>query len=111
MIELKDEKFEILSRKKSSSSNFIISTCHLLEFEPIINNEVIEPSTLLAFVSANHSVCIVPEDFAKIRLSGIKLIKLKDYISADICAIYDNKQKNPIAFEFIEYMRSRRFSR
>lgn len=102
--ELEGESFVIMNRERSASTDFILNFLQQEGVNPMITNEVVEPSTLLAFVASSQSISIVPESFSNIKFSNIKMIKLKESIPSDICAIFNHQIKNPILIEFVEFM-------
>ncbi|CAH8194175.1 LysR substrate-binding domain-containing protein [Vibrio aestuarianus] len=105
--ELKNETFAITDRSRSASPNYIISCLEQEGVTPVISNEVIDPTTLLAFISSGQSISIVPNSFSYIKFSNVKMIRIKENISSDICALYDSRVRNPLIMEFVEFMRSR----
>ena len=102
--ELEGEPLVIMNKKRSASPDYIINNMIQNGFNPTINNEVIDPSTLLAFVSASQSISVVPESFSNIKFGNVKMIGLKEKISSDICAIFSSSLRNPILTELVEFM-------
>ncbi len=102
LTELSKECYSVLSRENSQTTNILVNECELAGFHPNIVHEVKEPQAMLAFVAAQQAIAFVPEYYADIKWRDIKFIKLKEYISADLYLLYDQKNQISSVTEFIE---------
>lgn len=99
--DLKACEFAFMSLANSASANFIINACQQLGFSPNVSKQVVEPNTLMAYVANSNTVTLVPSTFSQHHWRGIRFIKLKESLRADLCLIHDNKQESAIKAEFI----------
>ncbi|MDV5044135.1 LysR family transcriptional regulator [Vibrio diabolicus] len=101
--DLKTCEFAFMSLANSASANFIINACLQEGFSPHIGKQVVEPSTLMAYVANSNTVTLVPSTFSQHHWHGhgIRFIKLKESLRADLCLIHDGKQESAIKAEFI----------
>lgn len=90
-----------MSLANSASANFIINACLQEGFSPHIGKQVVEPSTLMAYVANSNTVTLVPSTFSQHHWHGIRFIKLKESLRADLCLIHDGKQESAIKAEFV----------
>lgn len=99
-------EFAFMSLANSASANFIINACLQEGFSPNISKQVVEPSTLMAYVANSHTVTLVPSTFARHHWSGICFVKLKESLRADLCLIHDSKQESEVKEAFIRTLLS-----
>ena len=86
--ELISEEFVMLKHENSASTELITQHCLKLGFHLKIEQEVVEPNTLLAVVSTRNFISIVPASYGSQQWPHICFIPLKESIPADICALY-----------------------
>jgi len=86
--ELAGEQFVLMSRANSSSTDLIINTCLVEGFYPHLNQEVIEPNTLMAVVATSQQVALVPASYARQKWPHVRFIRLEQAIPADLCVLY-----------------------
>lgn len=92
---------KLLSLKNLSDQAFIFLTFHHSNYSKSLYNACLnagcvpkqvyqfdEPQTQLALVNSNFGVALVPESMQEIPWPKIKFIPLKEYLSADLFAIY-----------------------
>ncbi|MGP8308040.1 LysR family transcriptional regulator [Vibrio sp. YIC-376] len=99
--DLKACEFAFMSLANSASANFIINACQQAGFSPNVSKQVVEPSTLMAYVANSNTVTLVPSTFSQHHWRGVRFIKLKESLRADLCLIHDGKQESAIKSEFI----------
>ncbi|MEH0699198.1 LysR family transcriptional regulator [Vibrio owensii] len=99
-------EFAFMSLANSASANFIINACLQEGFSPNISKQVVEPSTLMAYVANSYTVTLVPSTFARHQWSGICFVKLKESLRADLCLIHDSKQESEVKEAFIRTLLS-----
>lgn len=104
--ELSAYPFTFMNKKNSASADFISNTCLQEGFIPNVAKEVTEPNTLMAYVANSNTLTLVPETFTKHKWNGIKFIKLKEKLRADLCLIYDEKNASDIVMSFIKGINS-----
>ncbi|WP_022941778.1 LysR family transcriptional regulator [Psychromonas hadalis] len=100
--ELSAYSFTFMSKKNSASADFIINACLQEGFIPNVVKEVVEPTTLMAYVANSDTITLVPNTFTKHKWNGIKFLKLKEKLRADLCLIYDEKHDCDIVGKFID---------
>lgn len=98
-------EFAFMSLSNSASADFIIDACMQEGFSPNVSKEVVEPSTLMAYVANSHTVTLVPSTFARHQWSGIRFIKLRESLRADLCLIHDEQKESAVKTEFIRTVR------
>ena len=84
---LQKERFVMLSKDNSASTQWIIEHCQQAGFYPDIVQQVIEPNTLLAVISTRKVLSIVPKSYAAMAWPHVHFIPLQEQIPADICAL------------------------
>lgn len=104
--DLRAYEFAFMSLANSASANFIINACLQEGFSPNISKQVVEPSTLMAYVANSHTVTLVPSTFTRHQWSGICFVKLKESLRADLCLIHDGKQESEVKEAFIRTLLS-----
>ncbi|ALR75306.1 hypothetical protein AO703_02985 [[Enterobacter] lignolyticus] len=57
-------------------------------FHPLIVQQVFEPQTVLALVSAGNGVALLPETCALIHWPGVTFVTLEETIPADLYALW-----------------------
>ncbi|WP_413114036.1 LysR family transcriptional regulator [Thaumasiovibrio sp. DFM-14] len=100
--ELCDYSFSFLARRNSASADIIINACEHAGFIPSIDNEFIEPNTLMAYVASFQTITIIPSSFRNHRWNNIRFIKLKERLPASLCLVYDHRSASPITKSFID---------
>ncbi|PSW18121.1 LysR family transcriptional regulator [Photobacterium sanctipauli] len=100
--ELKDNNFSFMARRNSASAEMIIDACLQAGFIPSIDNEFVEPNTLMAYVASSQTITVVPSSFASHRWKNIRFIALREKLPASLCLIYDHRSISPIAQSFVE---------
>ncbi|MGR1224520.1 LysR family transcriptional regulator [Aeromonas veronii] len=86
--ELAGEQFVLMSRTNSSSTDLIINACLVEGFYPHLNQEVVEPNTLMAVVATSQQVALVPASYARQKWPHVRFIRLEQAIPADLCVLY-----------------------
>ncbi|MFM5179949.1 LysR family transcriptional regulator [Aeromonas veronii] len=86
--ELAGEQFVLMSRTNSSSTDLIINACLVEGFYPNLNQEVVEPNTLMAVVATSQQVALVPASYARQKWPHVRFIRLEQAIPADLCVLY-----------------------
>ncbi|MFM5750817.1 LysR family transcriptional regulator [Aeromonas veronii] len=86
--ELAGEQFVLMSRANSSSTDLIINACLVEGFYPHLNQEVVEPNTLMAVVATSQQVALVPASYARQKWPHVRFIRLEQAIPADLCVLY-----------------------
>ncbi|CAJ1894876.1 TPA: LysR family transcriptional regulator [Aeromonas hydrophila] len=86
--ELAGEPFVLMSRANSSSTDLIINACLVEGFYPHLNQEVVEPNTLMAVVATSLQVALVPASYARQKWPHVRFIRLEQAIPADLCVLY-----------------------
>ncbi|MBL0565661.1 LysR family transcriptional regulator [Aeromonas veronii] len=86
--ELAGEQFVLMSRTNSSSTDLIINACLMEGFYPHLNQEVVEPNTLMAVVATSQQVALVPASYARQKWPHVRFIRLEQAIPADLCVLY-----------------------
>ncbi|WP_421232790.1 LysR family transcriptional regulator [Aeromonas jandaei] len=86
--ELAGERFVLMSRTNSSSTDLIINACLVEGFYPHLNQEVVEPNTLMAVVATSQQVALVPASYARQKWPHVRFIRLEQAIPADLCVLY-----------------------
>lgn len=86
--ELAGEQFVLMSRANSSSTDLIINACLVEGFYPHLNQEVVEPNTLMAVVATSQQVALVPASYARQKWSHVRFIRLEQALPADLCVLY-----------------------
>lgn len=77
-----------MSRANSSSTDLIINACLVEGFYPHLNQEVVEPNTLMAVVATSLQVALVPASYARQKWPHVRFIRLEQAIPADLCVLY-----------------------
>ncbi|MGN5289241.1 LysR family transcriptional regulator [Aeromonas sp. 11P] len=85
--ELAGEQFVLMSRTNSSSTDLIINACLVEGFYPHLNQEVVEPNTLMAVVATSQQVALVPASYARQKWPHVRFIRLEQAIPADLCVL------------------------
>jgi DNA-binding transcriptional LysR family regulator len=88
LTELAGEQFVLMSRANSSSTDLIINACLVEGFYPHLNQEVVEPNTLMAVVATSQQVALVPTSYARQKWPHVRFIRLEQAIPADLCVLY-----------------------
>ncbi|MBM0491228.1 LysR family transcriptional regulator [Aeromonas jandaei] len=86
--ELAGEQFVLMNRTNSSSTDLIINACLVEGFYPHLNQEVVEPNTLMAVVATSQQVALVPASYARQKWPHVRFIRLEQAIPADLCVLY-----------------------
>ncbi|MFM5577906.1 LysR family transcriptional regulator [Aeromonas veronii] len=86
--ELAGEQFVLMSRTNSSSTDLIINACLVEGFYPHLNQEVVEPNTLMAVVATSQQVALVPASYARQKWPHVRFIRLEQALPADLCVLY-----------------------
>ena len=86
--ELAGEQFVLMSRTNSSSTDLIINACLVEGFYPHLNQEVVEPNTLMAVVATSQQVALVPASYARQKWPHVRFIRLEQAIPAELSVLY-----------------------
>ncbi|QQX78974.1 LysR family transcriptional regulator [Shewanella sp. KX20019] len=89
--DLISEEFVFINRTNSASTDMIIERLVDCGFYPKVAQEVVEPTTLMAVVATSTLVSIVPQSYRQHQWQDVCFIPLNETISADIYALYDNR--------------------
>lgn len=100
--ELKGSIFSFMVRRNSASAELVIDACMNAGFTPSINNEFVEPNTLMAYVASSETITVVPSSFSMHRWDHIRFIKLEEKLPASLCMIYDQRAISPITQAFVD---------
>lgn len=85
---LRDYPVISLSFAQSDFARQVYDACQEYGFVPRITHQVYEPQTALALVSAGSGVALLPETCALIHWPGVRFLKIKESIPADLYAHY-----------------------
>ncbi|PJG59999.1 LysR family transcriptional regulator [Aeromonas cavernicola] len=88
LAELASERFVLMNRTNSASTDFIINACLVEGFYPQLNQEVIEPNTLMAVVATSLQVALVPASYGRQKWPHVRFIRLEQALPADLCVLY-----------------------
>lgn len=106
--ELAGERFVLMSRANSASTDLIIDSCLTEGFYPRLHQEVIEPNTLMAVVATSQQVALVPASYARQRWPHVRFVRLEQAIPADLCVLYAPQMAGqpaaPVIRQFIDTM-------
>lgn len=94
--DLKSADFVMLKQENSSSTRLIVEYCAKAGYRPNIVQEVVEPNTLLAVISARQAVSIVPQSYANLSWPQVRFIPLKQRIPAGVYALYHPETQSNI---------------
>ncbi|WP_216640843.1 LysR family transcriptional regulator [Edwardsiella tarda] len=97
LTELAGEAFVLMSRTNSASTNLIINSCLMEGFYPRLNQEVVEPNTLMAVVATSQQVALVPASYSRQKWPHVRFIRLQQAIPADLCVLYASSDEAPPA--------------
>lgn len=102
LADLKDQEFSFLLQRNSASAALIIDACMHKGFAPLIQNEFVEPTTLMAYVSGSSTITAVPSSFTQHSWENIHFVNLKENLPAGLCMIYDPRDISPAVKAFTE---------
>ncbi|MCL1068630.1 LysR substrate-binding domain-containing protein [Shewanella olleyana] len=102
LADLRNQSFTFMQRENSASASLIINECRQSGFVPNVVKELIEPTTLMAYVAISHAVAVVPSSFAAHQWEGVLFVPLKDIIPACLCAVYDKHSMSESSKLFID---------
>ncbi|GAB6260199.1 LysR family transcriptional regulator [Photobacterium sp. R1] len=100
--ELSEEAFVLLHQENSASSQYMMDLCNAQGVSLSIHQQVVEPNTLMAIVSASPYISIVPASYRNHPWPHVCFISLKESISADICALLPDAGPSPSAMLFLD---------
>lgn len=86
--ELNQRPFISLAFSQSDYARQIYEACVEHGYTPPIAQQVYEPQTALALVSAGNGVTLLPETSALIHWPGVKFLPLEETIPADLYALW-----------------------
>lgn len=105
LTELASERFILMSRRNSASTDLIINSCLIEGFYPNLCQEVVEPNTLMAVVATSQMIAPVPASYARQRWPHVRFVHLEQAIPADVCVLYVS-DRQPVIRHFIDAMSS-----
>ncbi|QUJ69086.1 LysR family transcriptional regulator [Photobacterium sp. GJ3] len=100
LADLKDEEFSFLVQRNSASAALVMDACMHQGFTPLIKNEFVEPTTLMAYVSTSMTITAVPSSFTQHTWDHIHFVNLKENLPAGLCMIYDPRDMSPTVKTF-----------
>lgn len=103
--ELQHEHFSMINTQTSASGDFFAYYCMNEGFKPNIIKELIEPTTLMAYISGNQTITVVPSSFSLHKWKHIRFIRLKESIQAGLYSVYDPAYLTPVASKFLQHLR------
>ncbi|MGY3858009.1 LysR family transcriptional regulator [Aeromonas intestinalis] len=108
LTELTGERFVLMSRANSASTDLIINACLMEGFYPQLNQEVVEPNTLMAVVATSQQVALAPASYAHQKWPHVRFVRLEQPIPADVCVLYAPEEAGkpiaPVLRDFIDTM-------
>lgn len=108
LTELAGERFVLMSRANSASTDLIIDTCLMEGFYPQLTQEVVEPNTLMAVVATSQQVALAPASYAHQKWPHVRFVRLEQAIPADVCVLYAPQMAgapvSPVIRDFIDTM-------
>lgn len=102
LTDLKEQEFSFLVQRNSASAAMVMDACMHQGFTPLIRNEFVEPTTLMAYVSSSNTITAVPSSFSQHSWENIHFVKLKENLPAGLCLIYDPRDMSPTVKAFTE---------
>ncbi|ADO50026.1 LysR family transcriptional regulator [[Enterobacter] lignolyticus] len=88
LAELAQRPFISLSFSRGDFARQVNDACVEHGFHPLIVQQVFEPQTVLALVSAGNGVALLPETCALIHWPGVTFVTLEETIPADLYALW-----------------------
>ncbi|MBV8041923.1 LysR family transcriptional regulator [Pluralibacter sp.] len=88
LAELAQRPFISLSFNRGDFARQVNDACVEHGFHPLIVQQVFEPQTVLALVSAGNGVALLPETCALIHWPGVTFVTLAETIPADLYALW-----------------------
>ncbi|WP_236298648.1 LysR family transcriptional regulator [Enterobacter bugandensis] len=88
LAELAQRPFISLSFNRGDFARQVYDACAEHGFQPLIAQQVFEPQTVLALVSAATGVALLPETCALIHWPGVTFVTLEEQIPADLYALW-----------------------
>lgn len=108
LTELAGERFVLMSRANSASTDLIIDSCLMEGFYPQLTQEVVEPNTLMAVVATSQQVALAPASYAHQKWPHVRFVRLEQAIPADVCVLYlpqgVGEPVSPVIRDFIDTM-------
>lgn len=108
LTELAGERFVLMSRSNSASTDLIINACLMEGFYPQLNQEVVEPNTLMAVVATSQQIALAPASYAHQKWPHVRFVRLEQQIPADVCVLYApqtaTQPTSPVIRDFIDTM-------
>lgn len=108
LTELAGERFVLMSRANSASTDLIIDSCLMEGFYPQLTQEVVEPNTLMAVVATSQQVALAPASYAHQKWPHVRFVRLEQAIPADVCVLYAPQTADapvsPVIRDFIDTM-------
>lgn len=108
LTELAGERFVLMSRANSASTDLIIDSCLMEGFYPQLNQEVVEPNTLMAVVATSQQVALAPASYAHQKWPHVRFVRIEQAIPADVCVLYAPQTAgapvSPVIRDFIDTM-------
>lgn len=106
--ELAGERFVLMSRANSASTDLIINSCLVEGFYPQLSQEVVEPNTLMAVVATSWQIALAPASYGRQKWPHVRFIRLEQAIPADLCVLYAphsaEQSASPVIRHFIDTM-------
>jgi DNA-binding transcriptional LysR family regulator len=108
LTELAGERFVLMSRANSASTDLIINACLMEGFYPQLTQEVVEPNTLMAVVATSQQIALAPASYAHQKWPHVRFVRLEQQIPADVCVLYApqtaTQPASPVIRDFIDTM-------
>ncbi|SDK22405.1 DNA-binding transcriptional regulator, LysR family [Ferrimonas sediminum] len=100
--QLQHQDWVMFDPKRSGSAAMVQDHCRQLGFVPRVRHQVVEPQTMMAFVSANQALALVPECFRRQQWHKVRFVPLQDPLAADLCVVHDSRQSHRLVATFID---------
>ena len=102
LAQLKDLDMVQFDHHRSGTAELIHQQCLKQGFKPRIRYKSVEPQTIMAFVTANQAISIVPQCFATRPWQQVVFVPLKEEIPADLCVVYDDQKEDELLVALIK---------
>ncbi|WP_051252685.1 LysR substrate-binding domain-containing protein [Ferrimonas kyonanensis] len=103
--QLQHQDWVMFDPKRSGTAAMVYEHCRRLGFVPRVRHQVVEPQTMMAFVSANQALALVPKCFRRQHWHKVQFIPLQESMAADLCVVHDPHLPHQLVAAFIDTLR------